>query len=830
MSNASDKKVVLGFAVDQRSLQASTMAVRQLTSEFQNLVKTMSQAGAAMNGMGGMFGGISAKSGGINASRESTMKGGSVLTQGIATDARALSATAKAGSEAMRSMTSGMKSSVSDQITKIQQLKRELTGLDQAYAKIGLNGRGLAMPNQGRFDGARAANRSDFARASLAMNNMEATSLGAVNEGFIGQNQHVVMKGGIATVQDINARRNWNPNLWGRADSTYDDQSAWGRGKRSALRIGGVVGGVIAAANFAQSMYVGNQNFHANENAALQQDMLRNRAGVNQAYGNVGMQIRTSTAAALAGGNMTPTEMRSALGQERFEQLIQKAHVDSGTTGSLIEAKNALLSGVGTAAQQAALQRALNDSPQLQAEAYQQVFQQRQAAASVKNTAYLNNFDSSYLGRMAIMRQAGVAGDYTTGPTRGSKAALLGAGSLWTNAETAGAMGAMRSQAGGRYSGEVTARSMLNYQAGGLSGAMGMYGAAAGYGNAGGFLGAVSGASSMHGGAGLVDVTAGDAIGSAYAGAMTAGDFHTDGHAGVAGMMATSALFGGDMRSARGSAAGYGALSAYSGGQTDRLQEGINVLASTRQGGTLYSQEALRNMSPAFRMDLMRKINSGSINSNSQLPPELIKQGVTIDMLKGYGSTRDKFMFSEYMNAQGSAPVNAAVNAWRKNGTGSLSGLKGRGLLEAIDTLGVAAFQAKRAPSIEAGKHMIAQIAAEDPSIFGAITSGGVGDVARGSIEGDKKIGDDLKNTLDQENYYSKSDTKEKIRQGFDPATTKMADALDRMGTTLNISATSVSKELSKLADDIAEVRRAIREDRQSRPRSVPKTGGKSGG
>jgi hypothetical protein len=322
-------------------------------------------------------------------------------------------------------------------------------------------------------------------------------------------------------------------------------------------------------------------------------------------------------------------------------------------------------------------------------------------------------------------------------------------------------------------------------------------------------------------GAGLVDTTATGQIGDFYTNAMMQGDFNTSGVAGMQGMMATSALFGGDLRSARGAQAGYGALSSYSGGQTDRLQQGINVLASVQQGGTLYSQEALRNMSPAQRMDIMRQINSGEIKSDADLPPELKAQGVTVDMLKGYGQTRDKFMFSEYMSAQGSKTTNDAVAAFKQKGIGSLRGLKGPALQEAVTNLGVAAFEAKRAPSVEAGKNMIAQLAAEDPAIFKELKGGGIGDVAKNSMEHEHKLRRDQE-TLEKEKYTVSEEGKVAIRKGSDSNAYALSDKLVALGQDINASNGTIKKALGDLSEAIAQASRDIRQGKVYRPKAAP--------
>jgi hypothetical protein len=242
------------------------------------------------------------------------------------------------------------------------------------------------------------------------------------------------------------------------------------------------------------------------------------------------------------------------------------------------------------------------------------------------------------------------------------------------------------------------------------------------------------------------------------------------------------------------------------------LQQGINVLASVQSAGsgTLGEQEALRGMSPAQRMDIMRKISDGTIKNDGDLPEELRLQGVTVESLKKYGQAQDKYMFSRFMGSQSTPEVAAQVEKFRESGFQSLSGLKGKDLKSAFTKLAVGAKQGKLADTVDAAKAMLMERAAmENPALFKALKQGGIGDAA-GGTEAKLKDNADTERLRAEGNLGSGGQGAEAVA-GTGKGAQKGAQSMIALGQNFNASTTAVSKELMSLAEDINAARHAIR-------------------
>ncbi len=259
-------------------------------------------------------------------------------------------------------------------------------------------------------------------------------------------------------------------------------------------------------------------------------------------------------------------------------------------------------------------------------------------------------------------------------------------------------------------------------------------------------------------------------------------------------------------------------MSSILSGGKDRLQQGINVLASTRQGGTLYSQEALRNMSAPRRMEIMRLINSRVIAEDKDLPSDLRADGVTIAMLKGYSDVTSHFAFAEYQSKQGTKEVNEAVSDWQNKADHGLGGMSKDQKRQRLFLLGSALKNAKSASSTEVGMHLAAQMAGIDTSLFPALSGGSIGDPAGGSLEAGLKRANDLE-IKEEENYYKSDKGRTEIKGGRNKDTQKAADTLDLMGLgAMTVSVGKVSKELSFLVDALHQARSDIKNNRPSTP------------
>lgn len=843
MSNTGpgDKTLKLGVGIDTQAFAHARGAIRQLTTELKQLVDVMNQArgggglGSA-GGSGGLFGGFSSNRGGNNPGQQAVRGGLGMggIAAGIMGDAKALTQVADAGTKAMRNMTQGAKGSITDQIQNLERLRRTVTDLSKAYEQLQVR---ATLPNGAPSPSAAFGMNQTGAALAAARSQLsaaDANQLFAQSAAVYGQGgPKIVNRGGIDYYDDGSgpgpgrARRAWNfmnqalPGS-GAAGSAW----SWMRSTAAAVAapVGIIAGGYEAAnrALVARDSGLAGYALQGGQYGALQ-----SRAGISQAYGGIGLGTRRDVNTALAVGGLTPTDLRSALGPEAYQAMVQRAYAGTGNTGSIGQAGKDIYDAAGNALSNLTGSSGATANPQLmrqlqmdlasqkipaeQAQRLNEIVQAKLQSQSVIESTYRNEFAAQHLGRMGLMRSFGAGGGGVVGKEGdlfyGNRAQLAGFGSAFTASEVAGARAQLRGAAGARYQGG--AMGILGYQAGGLGNAAELYGAAAGYGSPGGFLSALSAGSSMSGAQGLVDVTAAGQVGGLYAGGMTGGDMFTSGRAGLQGLMSTTAALGGDLRAARATAGGFSQLGAYGAGSTDRLQQAINVLSSVRAApGSLYAQEALRNMSPAQRLDLMRQINSG----NETIPEELRVQGVTAGGLKAYGKNRESLLFSRYVTGQGSPEMEAAVKGVRSKGlTGYLHGFSGAGLSSQITALG-AAYSHAGGGSLEQSRAMIAQLAAEDPTLFKALKGGGIGDPARLTAEAEFKRNQD-QNVLHEETYLAKAKTRDELRKSGSYETKQLATQFDVMSQQLGPASAAMAAELRNLTDAIHAAAARIRSE-----------------
>lgn len=855
MNGSSDKQVKVGVGVSTQEFAQARAQIRQLTTELRQLVDAANQL--RQGGLGSMgatsgMGVVTTRPGAQQAQGLRPGGGGfGGITGGILADAKAMSQVADAGTKALRSMTQGAKTSISDQIQNIERLKRSVQDLGRAYDQLNARAylpNGHLSPSAGLGSvaalagapGAMAGAQSQLAATNA--NQLFAQSMGVYNQPV----QPTYTQGGITYYGTPPPQVGLAQRAW-----AFGNRALPGSGLASAAgswigqtmrHVAGPVASVVGAYEGLNRAVVGADSARAD--AILtggQYQTVNNAAGINQIFGGIGMSARRNVNSAIAAASLTPTDLRAALGPEAFEALVQKARASVGATGGIGQVAGDFKDYMGAGlsrefgssvggldntvlARQMALEVQNGNIPLAQAQRVQDMYQSRLNMQSVRESTYRSEFVNDRMGRMALMRQSGVRGTVRS-PHNGQTydaIEMLGAGSPYSKEELGGYMGTVRG-ALGRGVGEVTARGLLSATYGGLGNAADLYGIAAGYGAPGAFMDSVQGGLSFSGARGMVDVGAGAQVGGLYANAMTQGDMFTSGAAGMQGMMAATAGLGGDLRAARAMGAGFQQLGAYSSGSTDRLQQAINVLASVRAApGQLYTQETLRNMSPAARLDIMRKINSGKM-TDANLPYELKVQGVTTAGLKAYGQNRDSLLFSRYVSGQGSADMEAAVAGIRSKGlAGYLHGFEGKNRQQQL-TAAAAALSHAGGGTLEQTRAILMQLAAEDPTLVKSLRGGGVRDIAAGSEDALYQADEGL-NALDKGKYLASDKFKRDVRSSQTTEAKALADMFEKMGqqfgSSLGKEAQVVARELSGLAEAIHQATVNIRNDAKGSGRS----------
>ncbi len=721
MSAAGDKQIKFTFAVDQRSVEVARGAIRQLTSEIKTLVETMTRAGQGMQGLGGgrgLFGGISNTAGGVNPSREASMKGGSVLTSGITADARALSASAKAGADAMRQMTTSVKGGLTDQISKIQQLRKELSDLDRDFKKMGgginwgSNGGGMAAERMSnRQDAREAYNR--MAEAEIAAARQVASQ--NVSGGFVGPGQRIVNKGGIDTVVG------GGQSLWERMNTPLFGSGKGGMGERMLQSFGmnpnsmRGIGGVAAFVKGWDAMTGGMNNVASANNAQLLADPMQrlNRAAAfGQTFGGTAMAIR--------GGSISSGwAMKRALENSGMMDVLrdttlrtQQAHLgtgyDVGTFKGLYSqgkqglfgfgrylidhpgALNPFSSGDGgttndergrkydaglspeyKSKEAIAYTNAMRDMSSQKA----QELAQAQRAILAADPRFAATLDRTY-GEAGMRVGLGRMGGYSGGidpRTRLDRMDVLDARLAAQGYNLSEYMSARRNlggTAGWGYRGALGTQAIsMGY--GGFSGAEGLFGMGAQFGGgAGGGHAMINAIQSSIGGGGGMDVTAGsNMFGGLMQSAMGSGNFGFGMNPQVA-MQALAAMgatgeTGGDMRMARILQGGMGSWGNRLSGGIDPLQQALNVsAANVGMGGAEWgAKSAVMGLGPTEMLSILR-------GGPGNMPSYLTDVGASYGDVSGYHRAQQNTMFARNWQGQFGEGTAAA---------GALSGIQGAG-------------------------------------------------------------------------------------------------------------------------------------------------------
>lgn len=864
MADEQGKQLKISIAVDNAALEQFKRAIREVTAEVSKLVETLNRAGGALGGAGGGFVRSSAR-GGFSAATGTTAGAQKPIGGAIATPveqiAASLRGTARGSVDALRQMESATRSFTERSSQNLRQFERALDSLAGKYKNLSGAANGVMLPGGGGFmEGGgplpRGADESFAPNGIVNKGGIDyaAGPPGRMSRAWKFMNRPIFGAGGIFSRGGGGG---------GGGDEGGGEEEGGGKGRKgifNALRqgasalglpsfAGGVAGGVgaaVAGYQFVNQTMVGRDKFLANEAISSQFDMLNRRSQINQTLGNMGQKLRYDMATQRAMSKVTPNDLRAALGPETFNALVTKAYQESGNTGNLKEVgkgvtdragkwfngmfgNNALENGatggsIGQSAEQrAVLERMLGNIPADQIGKLSEAIQKRGETLSVRDQSIIGQFQGSALGRMGLMRQAGVGERQVRLPTGQmitvNGAELLGQGTNFTSEEVAGMRANLGATAGrglmGGF-GRFGASSLLSMQAGGLGNAAQIGGIGAQYGNGAGLIGALQGGI----GRGGLDVTAGGQIGGLVSGAMTQGNNSIGGSEAMAGLLSAASTggAGGDMRMARIMGAGLEGRNAQLGGQTDQLQSAINVLAANKAapGLSVYGKHALQGVGSAQMIEMLR---SGKVS------PELADMGINIDQLRKYASTQSSFAFSRFIGGtgQGGAMEQAAIGARGAGGAkeyigGLLSAqhLKagsraGRNLIQSqARLLGEALKATGQAGTNEQGMAMIMAELAEDKSLLPALKGHGAHDVAGKTLEAASKRGDDV----------VKKDTEERTGQlrgdiqalaATRGAAGKAADVMDAQGASVNVNMKALNGALSEFTAAIAEATRNIK-------------------
>lgn len=764
MSGQTDKQIRFTFAVDQRSLEQTRNAIRQLTSDIKKLVETMDRAGSALGGLGrggggGLFGGMSGKAGGINPSQQATVKGGSLLTQGITADAKALSTSARLGVDAVRNLTTGLRDGVMGQVREIERLKGALKDLNGEFQKMGSQSAGSQDVGYMRVM-QQTRQKLQNAIAGHEVANANQNRLIGEAGGLVGPGQRVVTRGGVDYVEDVNKAR--GPGLVQRAAEGYQSGGIMGG-------IGGVMGlskmalGTIAA-SVAGGLALANAGLNAGQASAmtnaqyrLQEPLREGRMGarIGGSIGALGMGIRGGDlASSMAYANLLSTgKLGVTAGSGMDRDRIDVAMANAGMAPTLSDASGRVMDvagrgvnrlfgrgGAGSDAAATSL-RMKNEMAAMSAQKAEEMAEQvrNMVASSPKVASMLNETVSNAFGDIGMARTGAIGlGLNKTGTnTRLAefKSRTLGAG--YDPGAVASAMAQLGGQAGRGLMG--AGQQMLSLGLGGFGNAGQIYGTGAQFGGGGragaaGLLGAA-----QHGlGRGGMDVTAGSTVAGMVSGLMTGGNFMGASGQGLMEAMlgaGQTGSTGGDMRMARVLQSGMGEYGRNLSGQTDNLQQGINMLAANASGaGGWYAKKALMGMDPAQMIEMQR---------TGKMPQHLADQGLTMENVQGYNKFRNQYAFSRYMDEEGAgtavgasvAGVKAAggVGEYMKAHGITANSKEGRRLLEQLGT----ARQATEGGSLEGNIGALYAEIAGDKSLVGGGKGHGAGAVGiKGTIVG----------------------------------------------------------------------------------------------
>lgn len=713
--NAGDKAIKFTFSVDRRTLDAARAAIRELTSDIKTLVETMSRAHSGLQSIGGgtgLFGGIGAKSGSgsINPGQQQAMRGGSMLTQGIAADAKALAASTKVGTDAIRSLTSGMRSGVNEQVRALAQLQQKIKEVEASLKSLKtLNPAGAYaledLAGQAKMEAqlkSLRAQSASMASSSGARIMPDGTILAApesepfygsdgmgrqAGPGMMGRIRSFFGRGGGAAAGARGGGGGGGGNAGaglGAIEGMLVGGVPYASTARTILRAvfgsaaGQIAGGVGAfGTGFFGAASLANTQEQAAYQRLLELPMRQGRLGarIGQSLGNLGMQIRGGDLASSIALTTVLQGQAQAMGTARIDEA--RRGIASEGAGLTFTAGN-LFGRAGEAAGRflssdrhlgnrrlSQYQYLTSQIPAQRAEEITEMIR-NEIAKNPKLTSFYNETYGNSMSDIELARTGNISlkrnRDDTNMVLAEFKARAIAAG--YSPGSVAGARASLGAQAGRGLMG--AGQLMLGLGYGGLGNAGSIYGVGAQFGGGGraGAMGLLNALQSGIGSGGM-DVTAGGQVGDLVARAMAGGNFMAgSGQDLMRGLLSAgfTGTTGGDMRMARILQSGFGEYGRNLSGATDPLQQGINALAAVNSGARgYYAQQMLMQTDPASMLQMLRK---------DEVKGPLAGLGVGIGQLQAYNNFRNQYAFSRFIDVEGSGTdVGGAVSGVKSAGS-----------------------------------------------------------------------------------------------------------------------------------------------------------------
>lgn len=712
MSTGQDKTVTVKFAVDQSSAQQAARLFRDLTSEVQKFVAATRQADQAFGGGGGgLFG---AKGSNIGAApgtsaqtqmRHQVVGAGSGLAKTLAgavqNSATLFKGAADGSKSSFKIMSDALKRHVTDSDRDIQRLVGSLQKLEKQYDRLkvrqasGMGGRltGSAMSQlQGEYYEAAGSlasarkNRMGFEKAAGALDT-EADVAGA--NGPMGR-----VRGFFASKSDSIQR---------------GVESVAGKLGIPTAALGGIGVGAAIAAGVQAGLKVagaGRSTEMANLGYQIDQPMFRlnAQAGAGNIFGGNALALhhgdvaRAHAMRILAGdtdykninGADMATKLRTRRNLENPDTFIGKmaAGMGGGVGGTISGGMGYLSGKVGAVAADfitgdknmdvntLARMRAKQEQQMQQAEMAQRALEAKIAADPGYNDRW-NSLYSGALGGLGMARGAGISGGLVRiGKTdkfmdQLSQFEGMANDQGYTGAERVGARQRMAGTVGRNFMGRGDF-SLLNLEAGGLGNAAQIRSAGAQFnrGNFGAFEKSLVGRGSMTGRGG-VDTTAANQVLGAGAGAMMAGNFNSGGAGFMQSMLeATYTGDGTDMRQARATVGGLGAMGNMMSGGIDPLQQALNASAAMKAAPNApwSAKDALMKMSPATMLEFMK---------TKRVPADMAAMGVSREMMEKFVAAQNSTAFAR-VNDKMLAGTDAGSEVQKYKAAGGMGYLRGK--------------------------------------------------------------------------------------------------------------------------------------------------------
>lgn len=698
--SAQDKTIKVTVASDGNSLGKLKREITEVLGEAQKLVETFNKLGNAFGG-GAHFSTLAGRSGGSALpqmrQQQGAQQGGITgnITQAVQSSAALFKGAAAGSKDAFTLMTGALKEHVRASDQEIRRLQSSLQGLERTYERLakrqasGLGG-GLTDSAMGQAQNrylltAQALADAQKKRGVLGQQSLE---LEAAGNPTMGQRFRTAM--GMPAVAQPGQQ-----GPLGTMMSTVAGKMGLPVG---ALGLGGAVAaGIAIASNLARNTPV---NYSSNIQYGIDKPFfgLAGAASVGQIHGGNALSIRHGDMARVAAMVRLAGDPASSsiLGSDYL--LSQRRKMDNPDTliGQMF--KNGIMSGTKSylgskfgglaggsqlnAADRAAgigstdvmglaRQRADQEQMALKAEQYQKALDMKLAEDPGFNDR-INSFYSGALGRTQLLRAGGMGGGNVRigskrfGYTMSDQFSQLKAQALDMGYSEGDLVGAMQEMSGaaGRGNMHRGTAALLGAKAGGLGNASSIIGTGAqfngGFKGGMGLLGAVQGMI----GRGGTDITAAQSLTGLGGSMMTSGNFSGGG----AGLMTTllGAGYGGgdaaeDMRLARVTGAGVGAIGNVMAGGVDPLQQALNASAALQAAPNApYSAKyALQHMDPASRAEFER---------TGKVPSHMAAMGVTDTMISKYISVQTGTSLSRISGSMVGGPAGAAVARFKKSG------------------------------------------------------------------------------------------------------------------------------------------------------------------